>query len=69
MHENLLPPVLMTEQQVAERQKRSVKTLQNQRLTGTGIPFLKLGRSVRYALSDVTEWEAAHRRRSTSDLA
>ena len=59
---------LLTEQQVAERQGRAVKTLQNQRVTGDGIPFVKLGRSVRYRLSDVEAWEAARVRTSTSDI-
>lgn len=58
---------LLTELQVAERQGRAVKTLQNQRVTGDGIPFVKLGRSVRYRLSDVEAWEAARVRTSTSD--
>lgn len=59
---------LLTEQQVAERQGRAVKTLQNQRVSGDGIPFVKLGRSVRYRLSDVEAWEAARVRTSTSDI-
>jgi predicted DNA-binding transcriptional regulator AlpA len=57
---------LLTEKEVAARQGRSVKTLQNQRLTGEGIPYLKLGRSVRYRLSDVLAWEEAGLCLSTS---
>ena len=63
------PSTLMTEQEVADRQKRSIKTLQNQRVTGFGIPFLKLGRCVRYRLADVEAWEEAQGRKSTSELA
>ena len=59
---------LLTEQQVADRQRRSVKTLRNQRVTGGGIPFLKLGRTVRYRLSDVLAWETARLVSSTSEL-
>ena len=59
---------LMTEKDVALRQGRSVKTLQNQRVTGGGIPFLKLGRSVRYRLTDVIAWEEANLRTSTSTV-
>jgi hypothetical protein len=59
--------VMLTEQQVAYRQCRSVKTLQNQRVAGGGIPFLKLGRSVRYRLCDVIAWEAARLVGSTSE--
>ena len=59
--------LLLTEKEVAERQGRAVKTLQNQRVHGAGIPFLKLGRTVRYRLADIEAWEAACTRRSTSD--
>lgn len=58
---------LLTEQQVAWRQARSVRTLQNQRVLGGGIPYLKLGRAVRYRLSDVVAWEEARRFSSTSE--
>ena len=49
--------ILLTEQQLAERQQRSVKTLQNLRVKGGSIPFVKIGRHVRYRLSDVIAWE------------
>ena len=61
------PRLFLTEVEVAERQGRSVKTLQNQRVNGDGIPFLKLGRTVRYRLADVEAWENACARKSTSD--
>jgi hypothetical protein len=59
--------VFFTEAQLAERQQKSVKTLRNDRLTGRGIPFIKIGRLVRYRLSDVLAFEEANLRRSTSD--
>ena len=59
--------IFLTEKQVATRQQRSVKTLRNQRVAGTGIPFRSFGRSVRYAIDDVLAYEAAGLRRSTSD--
>lgn len=58
--------IFLTEQQVAERQQRSVKTLRNQRVSGGGVPFVKMGRSVRYRLADVMEWERARTTGSTS---
>ena len=58
---------LLTEVDIAARQQRSVKTLQNQRVAGGGIPFIKLGRSVRYRLSDVLAYELASRHASTSE--
>jgi predicted DNA-binding transcriptional regulator AlpA len=45
----------------------SRRTFEGHRLTGRGPKFLKLGRSVRYALEDLEAWLAASRRRSTSD--
>jgi hypothetical protein len=59
--------IFLTEQQLAERQQRSVKTLQNLRVKGGSIPFVKIGRHVRYRLSAVIAWEAAHTLSSTSE--
>jgi hypothetical protein len=58
--------IFLTETQLADRQQRSVKTLQNLRVKGGSIPFVKIGRHVRYRLSDVIAWEAAHTLASTS---
>ncbi|GJE53796.1 helix-turn-helix transcriptional regulator [Methylobacterium thuringiense] len=58
---------LLNEHDVALRQARSVRTLQNQRVQGGGIPYLKLGRAVRYRLSDVIAWEDARRFSNTSE--
>ncbi len=57
----------LTERQLAERLGISVRTLQAQRQRGGGIPFVKLGRSVRYASSDVEQYLEQHRHRSTSE--
>lgn len=59
---------LATEVEVAERHCRSIKTLQNERTKGGGIPFLKIGRLVRYRWSDVLAFEEEAMRTSTSDL-
>lgn len=59
---------LLTESEVAARQGRAEKTLRNQRVNGDGIPYLKLGRIIRYRLADVLAWEDARRHCSTSDL-
>jgi len=56
----------LNEQQLAARHQRSVKTLRNDRLRGGGVPFIKVGRLVRYQLSDIEAWEQANLRRSTS---
>lgn len=44
---------------LAERWRCSPKTLRNQRSLGLGCPFVRLGRIVRYRLSDVAAYEAS----------
>jgi hypothetical protein len=44
----------------------SESTLEKQRLSGGGIPFIKAGRLVKYAVADIHAWMAARRRCSTS---
>lgn len=61
------PDTLLTEFDLARRQNRSVKTIRNQRVLGGGVPFIKIGRLVRYRLSDVIAWENARLHSSTSD--
>ena len=46
---------------------RSRSSWQKDRLTGGGIPFIRVGRLVRYRLSDVEEWLRSRTLRSTSD--
>jgi predicted DNA-binding transcriptional regulator AlpA len=58
---------LLTEAQVSELTGRCVPTLQKDRLRGSGPPFVKLGRLVRYRPEDVRAWLAVRVRRSTSD--
>jgi hypothetical protein len=48
---------LLDENELAFRQRRSVKTLRNDRWRRSGVPFLKLGRSVRYRIEDVLRYE------------
>lgn len=45
----------------------SESTLEKQRLSGGGIPFIKAGRLVKYAVADIHAWMAARRRCSTSE--
>lgn len=59
---------LLTEEQLAQRHQRSVKTIRNLRVKGGYVPFLKIGRHVRYRLSDVLKYESSCLRESTSDL-
>lgn len=59
--------LFLTEDELAIRQNRSVKTIQTERQKGGGVPFRKFGRAVRYHIADVESWEAQRTRRSTSD--
>jgi hypothetical protein len=62
-----LHEIFLTEKQLASRHQRSVKTLRNARVTGSYIRFVRLGRTVRYRLSDIIAYEEANLVRSTSD--
>lgn len=59
-------PVLLTEKELAERHRRSAKTLRNERLSGRGVLFVKVGRNVRYRLDDVEFFDRKNLRCSTS---
>lgn len=58
---------LQTESDVAEILNVSVRTLQQWRVSGFGPRFIKVGRAVRYRLSDVQDWIDRNIHRSTSD--
>jgi len=47
---------LLTEIDVSHLTGRAVSTLQKDRCVGTGIPFIRLGRLVRYRQGDVTAY-------------
>jgi predicted DNA-binding transcriptional regulator AlpA len=51
----------------ASRLGLAVQTLARWRVEGGGPPFLKLGGSVRYDLSDLDAWLDAQRRRHTAE--
>ena len=59
--------VLLDQARLAKLLDCSTRTLERQRVEGTGIPFCRVGRLVRYRLLDVSEYLEAQRRRSTSD--
>lgn len=56
-----------TTKQLAERWGISVRTLECQRLTGGGVPFVRLGRLVRYSVEDVLAHEAMQKTRSVKE--
>ena len=57
---------LWTEDDLAKALKKSKRTLQAERQRGTGIPFLKLGRSAWYDPEVVDQYLRAQTRVSTS---
>jgi hypothetical protein len=65
----MLPP-LLSDREVSGIIGRARSTLQKDRVAGNGIPFVRVGRLVRYRQSDVTAYlDALPQRRSTSEPA
>ena len=51
---------LLSEKEVAKIYKINVRTLQRERSLGTGMPYVKLGKRVRYKRSDVEKYIDQH---------
>ncbi len=51
----------INEVQVAEITGRALSTLRNERARKEGIPYVKIGRSVRYEFRDVINFMNAHK--------
>lgn len=60
-------PPLMTPKQVAATGIKTVNTLMSDRYQGVGLPFIKVGRSVRYRKSDVLNYIEGHVYNSTRE--
>ena len=59
---------LLSDREVSRIVGRAVSTLQKDRVLGTGIQFIKIGRLIRYRQSDVAAYlTALPARRSTSE--
>ena len=59
---------LLSDRDVERITGRARSTLQKDRVSGTGIPFVRIGRLVRYRQSDIQAYLAAlPARRSTSE--
>ena len=58
---------LLTQKEVASQLGISERTLERHRITGTGPRWARLGRLVRYRVSDLEQWVEASLRTSTSD--
>jgi len=63
---------LLSDVEVARITGRARSTLQKDRVSGTGIPFVRIGRLVRYRATDVQSYIAelvTHRSTSAADAA
>lgn len=47
---------LFSQLTIAAMRRCSIATIERDRWAGTGVPFLKIGRSVRYRKSDIRAW-------------
>jgi excisionase family DNA binding protein len=57
----------LTPRETASLLRISESFLAKRRLDGSGPPFVKMGRAVRFRRSDVESWADAKLRKSTSD--
>jgi hypothetical protein len=59
--------VLLTPQEVAIRLQVSLSFLAKARMSGNGPPYIRVGRSVRYAEASLSQWMKSRQRISTSE--
>jgi len=52
---------LIDEKEVSKLTGRALSTLRNDRHRGRGLPYVKLGRSVRYIEEDIEKYVLSHR--------
>jgi hypothetical protein len=52
-------PVFMTEAELAERWRHSLRSLQRWRAEGNGPPHLRIGRRIVFRITDVEAFEAS----------
>ena len=68
MNVHTIKDELWTEEQVAAYLKIATKTLRQWRCQKKMLPFVKIGRLIRYRRSDVETYVVAQLRGSTSDI-
>jgi hypothetical protein len=59
--------VLLTPKETARRLKVSVSWLAKARMRGDGPPYIRIGRSIRYAEAALIQWMKGRQRMSTSE--
>lgn len=57
----------LNEREVAHLTGRALSTLRNERFRGCGIPYIKVGRSVRYNRSDVLQFMEQRKIKTSQD--
>lgn len=68
-YEQAPDPALFAQETVAAILGCSLATIERDRWLGAGIPFIKIGRMVRYRKSDIRSWLERHRAfRSTTEM-
>lgn len=67
MEDDTPAPLFLTESELSKRWGIPKKTFQRWRWQGGGPPFVKFGGNVRYAMSDITNYEKLNRFFSTSE--
>jgi hypothetical protein len=60
MNPNIIPQAV-NEHEAAQIFRKSVQTLRNERFLKKGCPYVKLGRSVRYLISDINNYLVQNR--------
>jgi len=60
MNDNVIPQAVK-ERKAAQILSKSVQTLRNDRFLKKGCPYVKLGRSVRYLISDINNYLVQNR--------
>jgi hypothetical protein len=58
---------LLPQRVYSEIRDCSERTIERERASGAGCPYIKIGRSVRYRRRDIVEFLERHLRRSTSE--
>jgi hypothetical protein len=53
--------LIFSQETVAAIRDCSIKTIERDRWMGIGIPFIKMGRLVRYRKSDINAWIGQHK--------
>jgi predicted DNA-binding transcriptional regulator AlpA len=73
-HKDVLPQkpatlsfVLLTAKEAARLLKVSLSWLAKARMRGDGPPYIRIGRSIRYAEAALTQWMKSRQRLSTSE--